>query len=208
MEQLFINRLNMYHFLSRLYILEVDSEMLQTLKDMSFPQATGEYGFDEGYECIRAYLSGCADNMLDELAVDYAAAFLAAGVAQGLAAFPYESIYTGKKRLMMQEATRQVSAWYEENGLGLGSHFPKVAEDHIAAELEFMAFLCQKNIESKNFSDMSEQKAFFMQHMNSWIPTFSKDLEKYADTLFYKGLAKITNGFMKREAALFQALEG
>ena len=212
MRHMLVSRKNMYLFLSRLYILEADLELFQTLKEMEFPADTGISELDEGYECMEQYrkeIEKSADmaEKLEELAVDYADVFLAAGVAQGLAAFPYESVYTSKKKLMMQEARNQVHAIYGEKQLVLDEGFTKVAEDHIAVEMEFMTHLCEDGVaaldaeDEKKLEDVLEtQNQFFAEHIQGWIPTFCQDVEKYSKTLFYKGVSKITRGFIRWEA--------
>ena len=43
--------------------------------------------------------------------------FLGAGIAEGLVAFPFESVYTSKDRLVMQDAYEQVLRIYRSNGV-------------------------------------------------------------------------------------------
>ena len=88
---------------------------------------------------MREYLSSCGPNAVEELAVDYAATFLAAGSAEGAAALPCESVYTSPRRIFMQEARERVSRLYAEKGLGEDEALSDLMEDHIAPELAFMA---------------------------------------------------------------------
>ena len=71
--------------------------------------------------------------------------FLAAGINQGKAAFPYESVYTSSKKIVMQEAWENVKKIYSQNGFSLEDGSSDILEDHIAVELEFMAHLCEKD---------------------------------------------------------------
>jgi len=204
-------RCEMYRFLSRLYILEVDTKLLGQLKELEFPKTTSDDDWDEGYKLIGSYLREFDENVdvkakLDDLAVDYADVFLAAGVAQGLAAFPYESVYTSKKKLIMQEANEQVHMIYAEKGFILSEDFPKGPEDHIAAEMEFMAYLCEEAVaaliqgdEERFKINREEQKSFYKNHLRGWVPLFCQDVDKYAKTLFYKGVSKVTAGFIRWE---------
>jgi len=54
---------------------------------------------------------------LNDLAVDYARIFLGVGIAEGSAAYPYESVYTSKKRIIMQDTLDQVKAMYVAKGI-------------------------------------------------------------------------------------------
>lgn len=210
MRHTLVSRKNMYLFLSRLYILEADAELIKSLKEMEFPADTGISELDEGYEGMENFRKEIESvdlfEKLEELAVDYADVFLAAGVAQGLAAFPYESVYTSRKKLMMQEARDQVHAFYSEKQLALSEGFAKMPEDHIAVEMEFMAHLCEEAIaaidaedEKKLISILEIQKQFFKEHIQGWIPVFCQNVDKYAKTLFYQSVSKITRGFLRWE---------
>ena len=129
-----------YRMLSRLYRVEVDDDFLAELKAMRFPANTGNASVDEGYRTIAVYLSGADAHAITELAVDYVRAFIGHGTDAYSAAYPYESVYTSPKRLMMQEARDEVLAIYRSEGLDKLPSW-KETEDHIALELEFMAVL-------------------------------------------------------------------
>lgn len=188
-----IARKNMYGFLSYLYLFEVDTDRLTALKQMSFPTECHNEDMQEGYQEIAEYLSKREVNQdtLDELAVDYARIFLSAGVAQGKAAFPYESVYTSKQHLIMQEAGSSAAALYVEKGLQPRTDMYRVPEDHLGLLLEFMGCLCE--------DDKDKQEDFLKNHLGNWVPAFVQDVCKYASTDFYKGIAKITKGFLTME---------
>ena len=79
---------------------------------------------------ICGYLSQADGTVLTELAVDYVRAFIGSGNDGFSAAYPYESVYTSPKRLMMQDARDEVLVLYRAFGLdkqeswkeGRGSH--------------------------------------------------------------------------------------
>lgn len=207
--QLLKSRENLYRFLSRLYLLEVDEALLNGMKGMEFPSGCGEPELEEGYRMVEEYIKSAGGDWEEELAVDYAKVFLAAGVAQGLAAFPYESIYASRQRLMMQEAGSDVAALYRAKGLKPRDDMFKVPEDHIGLELDFMAMLCEEACEAVTLPDeerlaalIDEQRDFLKLHLTNWCGGFCSDLLKYAQTGFYKGLSKITSGFLKLEGEL------
>lgn len=193
------SRENMYRFLSNLYLFEVDEELLGALQNMKFPAECPDEDMQEGCQTITAYLKENQDNkdVLDDLAVDYARIFLSAGVAQGKAAFPYESIYTSKQHLMQQESSSTVAALYLEKGLEPRKDMYRVPEDHLGLLLEYMAELCAADNDD-------EQKEFLRNHLMNWVPAFVQDMVKYASTGFYQGLAKMTKGFLSQERSLMQ----
>ena len=93
-----------YGLLSRLFRVEIDQELLDQLHGMRFPAATGNSDVDEGYLRLAKYLSNTWENSLTDLAVDYTRVFIGHGVDAYSAAYPFESVYTSEKRLLMQDA--------------------------------------------------------------------------------------------------------
>lgn len=204
------NRKNLYRFLERIYKVEVDQILLEQLKEMSFPTDCGEE-LCKGYRVIEAYLRDAGADQLTDLAVDYARAFLGAGIVDSaVVAYPYESVYTSSKGLIMQEARDQVLAIYRAKGLSKEEslEFP---EDHIALEFEFMAYLCQETeqaLEAKDWPVVSalliDQLDFLNQHLLNWVPQFCTDIEKFAETQFYKGVGKVTQGYLAMESTILE----
>lgn len=207
------NRENLYRFLARIYRVEVDGLLLNQMKVMSFPAECCETKLSEGYRVFKEYLENCGSDPLTDLAVDFAKVFLGAGIGLNTAAFPYESVYTSKKRIIMQEARDNVRAIYAAKGLYKDDERPEFFEDHISLELDFMAFLCHEaqcvlntQNETEVLSCFKEQMYFLNQHLLNWIPTFCADIEKYSGTEFYKGIGKITNGYLYLDSEILKSL--
>lgn len=192
-----ISRVRIYRLLSRLYRAEADAALLDGLKQMALPQAEGALA--DGYALLKRYLDNCGENALEDLAVDYAGLFLAAGSADGSAAIPCESVYTSPKRIFMQEAWEDVSRRYAEKGLGKDGAVDDLHEDHLALELEFMAWLVEHGT-------VEEQAEFLNAHLLNWIPAFAADIEKYARADFYKAAGRITEAFLALEGEYLSAL--
>lgn len=184
------SRSQMYWLLARLYRLEVEEELLAGLKRVGFPQGEGE--LEAGYARLKSYLDQCGENACEELAVDYASTFLAAGQAKVEAALPYESIYTSEKHIFMQESWEDAVCRYAQKGLGKGETIRDLQEDHLALELEFMANLVEKD-------PPEEQLDFLKSHLLNWVEAFYEDVNRYAKTEFYKAVAEITVAFLKKE---------
>ena len=197
------NRESLYRVLARLYRIEVDEPFLRQLSAMGFPAECDEPELAEGYRMLTAWLRDPGNDPLTDLAVDYARTFLGAGVFEDVAASPYESVYTSKERLIMQEARDQVLAVYNAGGLCLDES-AEIPEDHIALELEFLAHLCREILNTGDdrvrvSALLVEQKKFIERHIVNWIPAFCADIEKCASTDFYRALGKITRGFLRME---------
>lgn len=205
MKQMLQSRANLYALLSRFYQREMDDAFLKKLAALQF--AKGQKGNEllEGCAQLAAYLQGMSADTGEELAVDYARIFLAAGIAQGEAAFPYESVYTSKKRIVMQDAWDAVRAVYRDKGVTCSDK--ELMEDHIGCELDFMAHLCREAAEAEDANrSLMEQRTFLQEHLLNWIPAFTADVEKYAQTDFYRAAAKMTRGFLAMEQELLAAL--
>lgn len=200
------SRKDMYRLLGRIYKIEADQILLDQMKGMEFPAECDTPELVRGFRMLEEYLRDPGRDPLTDLAVDYARVFLGAGQYESIAsAYPYESVYTSPKRLMMQDARDQVVAIYRSKGLKKAEalDFP---EDHIALELEFMAYLCQETqraLDQREWpltaDNFKEQADFLTHHLLNWAPAFCADIEKYAETKFYQAIAQVTRGFLHLE---------
>lgn len=204
-------RARSYGMLARLFREEVDLPTLRELQQMRFPQATGNAAADEGYHQLYDYLKRAWDDSVTELAIDYASTFIGHGVNGYSAAYPYESVYTSERRLLMQEARAEVLATLRENELMRGNW--NEAEDHIALELEFMQRLSLRAADA--LSDDAEDEAiaylrtsydFLENHLLNWVPMLVADMRMHARTLFYQGLAQLTLGSLQEDEAVLREL--
>ena len=206
------NRTSTYILLSRLYLKEIDRELLDELHEMHYPMATGNDDVDTGYLYIATFLSNLWAESLTELAVDYVRSFLGNHVDSYGAAYPYESVYTSEKRLLMQEARDEVLAIYRSFGIEKRDDWNE-GEDHIALELEFMRYLNERCVKAFRDNDIDEatqllvaQRNFLQYHLVSWVPMMTADLRRFSKTKMYQGLAYLTDGFLSTDFALLQDL--
>lgn len=194
-----------YGLLSRLYRVEIDEALLEELRGMRFPARTGDDDVDEGYRLIAKYLSNSWDNSVTDLAIDYVRVFIGHGVDAFSAAYPFESVYTSEKRLLMQEARDEVLAIYRAAGLDKQDSW-KEGEDHVALELEFEQILATRTVKALEQGDEDEayallttQKNFLDDHLAAWAPMMTADMKRFASTDLYRGLAFLTDGFLRTD---------
>jgi TorA maturation chaperone TorD len=210
LRDLLVQRNATYSFLSRLYKVEVDEEFYGFLRGLRVPAHTGSADVDAGYRQIIGYLSHAPANVLTELAVDYVSTFIGHGNNGYSAAYPFESVYTSPKRLLMQGARDEVLILYRAAGIEKSESW-KDGEDHIALELEFMQILGARTVEALDAGDdekalglLASQRNFLEDHLLSWYPMMAADMKKFAKTGLYQGLADLTLGFLHTDRDLLR----
>lgn len=198
-------RAAMYGLLARLYRREVDDALLEELRAARLPVRTGNREASRGYRLIRDYLAGSWENAKTELAVDYVRSFIGHGNTGYSCAYPFESVYTSGRRLLMQDARDEVVAIYRAAGKDKAPDW-KEPEDHIALELEFEGFLCseaakalREGDDDRAFALAVQQRNFLDDHLLNWTPMMLADLDRFAQTGFYQGLGHLTTGFLQSE---------
>lgn len=208
-------RASMYRFLGGLYIMEVDKEQLEALKAMTFPEVEGKSDADQdlrdGYSLIKDYVSKITEEDLDDLAADYAKVFLAAGDATGKAAFPYESVYVDKRHRVGGSTEMQMHSLYLKRGLMADPDVYRTMDDNIGLMLEYQANICEEqaaafqNEDTKKAEELlTEQARFLKKHLTNWVFSFTSDIIRYSERDFYKGVARLTNGFIRKESELLK----
>ncbi len=201
-----------YELLSRLFRVEVDQELLDDLLAMSFPASCENESMAQGYRLIREYLSSSDANTLTDLAIDYVRTFIGSGNDGFSAAYPFESVYTSPKRLLMQEARDEVLVLYHAAGLEKQDSW-KEGEDHIALELEFLSILTRRAIEAFKGGDeercahlLLQQRNFIEDHIEPWLPMMAHDMRKFSKTGLYQGLSHLTTGMIEEDLSFLNEL--
>lgn len=133
----------------------------------------------------------------EERGVEYARLFLG---PQHPAAVPYASFYLSETRQLMTEITIQVRGYYLDAGMAVtGLH--RVPDDHIALELEFMAYLADEGVRNLESGDAGAASAavarlenFYHEHLTKWVPLFADRMQEGAESDFYRGTALALKG--------------
>ena len=185
----------------------MDEEAYESLRSGGFTAGTGSAKVDEGYRLIATYLSNDHDDAITQLAVDYARVFIGHGNTAYSAAYPFESVYTSEKRLLMQEARDEILQCYAEAGLVISPAW-KDPEDHIALELEYLQIMSERAKAALESADEEEalrlvgvQRDFLLRRVTSWTPMMTADMRRFAKTDFYRGLSVLTEGFLAQDKA-------
>ena len=208
-------RARTYGLLARIFRVEVDGKFLDELRHLKFPTSTGNEHVDYGYRTMYNYLKGTWEDTLLDLARDYARTFIGHGNNGRSAAYPFESVHTSEKRLLMQDARDEVLAIYRANLLKKGEEWND-CEDHIALELEFMQVMSERTAkalkegkEDEAVEMLKTQRAFVGQHLANWVPMFVSDIKYFSQTDLYIGAGELLLGFVQTEVeALDDLLDG
>lgn len=127
----------------------------------------------------------------DILVKDYKRLF--AGSEKPLAP-PVSSYYTGNRGLSGIAGSEDVSDFYNSYGWKYRSRY-NYPDNHLGIELLFLTLLNDKYIdmddEACREEMMSEIRRYIKNHLLSWIPEWKKQVDKYAGTTIYKGIASL-----------------
>ncbi len=163
---------------------------------------------------VRCGQSSVDADGLEQLAVTFDRVFFGMGPLTARHAFPYESVYTSDKGILMQDAYAQVARTYREHQLAKDASFTE-PEDHIAVELAFMATLADRTVaflargaEEAADETVRQQRAFARGHLLNWIDRFCADLRIAATGGFYEALAVFTLSFVEADAGLLDEMLG
>lgn len=205
------SRANVYKVLSRSYLKEIDAAFAREFaEEFSFESSNDE--MVRVLNAAKEALSGVDDNALELLAVDFDRVFFGMGPLTARHAFPYESVYTSERGIMMQEAYAQVVHVYREQHLAKDKGFTE-PEDHIAVELAFMATLSERTatflregLEEAAEETIRQQITFANSHLLNWIDRFCVDLAQAASGTFYEYIATFTKLFVQEDIALLSEM--
>ena len=105
----------------------------------------------------------------------------------------------------------QMHALYKARGWEPDPNVYRTMDDNIGLMLEYQGILCDELTAALEAEDtekasalLLEQKEFLKKHLTNWVYSFTGDVIRYAERDFYKGTAKVTNGFLKKETELLK----
>ncbi len=213
---LMASRANVYRLLSRCFRSEVDAALARELAG-DFAFASDDAALTAHLDALRAAVADADEAALELLAVTFDRVFFGMGPLTARHAFPYESVYTSDRGIMMQDAYAQVARAYREQHLAKDASFTE-PEDHVAVELAFMATLADRARTFLEAGDAAgdeaadetvrQSLAFAQAHLLNWVNRFCADLDAAASSDgaagFYPSLARFTDAFVREDAALLE----
>lgn len=193
--------------LSRILYTYPDKAWLQSLADEDVfsesPLGNNQPDVQDGLELLQGWTrtarGGITSEAFDDLRVDYTRLLMGPGT---ILAPPWESVYFNEERLVFQEQTIQVRAWYRRFGVET-ANANQEPDDHIGLEFAFVAHLAQQALialdqqEQTVFESLlAAQHEFLSKHPLSWVPQWCSLVESQANTDFFRGVALLTKGIL------------
>ncbi len=196
MQDILVNqqsRVNLYALLSRILMIEVDKELLETIeKDENI------MAFFPNYEKWEKRKKLSKEDLLNQyLNVDFTNLFL-------LHMIPYESFYTREDQMMETGGENPVLQFFNKHDFRVDLSLARaVSVDHIGIELEFMYKLCEAELKALQDGDKEAaceiakiQKEFLEKHLLVWAPMFLINVKSEAGTALYFDAADLALEFI------------
>jgi len=195
------DRSNIYGLLAAVYRQEINSDLLQQIKDPRFMGVLSDLGSEE----LALFFQKPDKELLEELAVEYARLFL----GPGRHVSPHESVHhpreDGQWGGFWGKSTVEVKKLIESTGLDYKDAY-KGMPDHISVEFEFMQQVILREEKAWEEADTKTastcrhlEKIFIEEHLVRWIPTFCDKVIKEAESPFYREMAALTIKFIEFE---------
>jgi TorA maturation chaperone TorD len=132
------------------------------------------------------------------------------GLTQSRECPPFETEYhANREPFFRSQQMADVAGFYRAFGLLHGQRQPE-RPDHLALELEFMAFLLMKQRLAEEGPEADSdaaavcadaQRTFFRDHLSWWLPAFATGLRRKAEQDYYAALACAIAAFTPLERA-------
>lgn len=171
--------------------------------------------FLEPWQRMLAALQKSANGKTARVEGEYVRLFLVRPVAP-----PFESFYVDPERQAAGWIAARLSQEYSNWGL-VSSPSLREPPDHVAVELEFMAFLCgleaqawKDESSAEGFGTVRSQRDFLEKHLERWFPAFAQEVAVPDTVGLYAVIAETADAFIRHDRdvidlllARFQAAE-
>jgi len=149
-------------------------------------------------------------DLLERLAVEYAGLFYDIGV---IPVDIFESLWLGKEHTLYEDPYFEVVEVYKQWDYKK-SETSTEPEDHIANELDFLAYQLKAAIvtqENSSYLDryrMDSVREFVSNHLSRWVPSFCKRMLEATDSTYYTAAVYLTIGLLKTLNSVLALPEG
>ncbi len=223
MVDLATSRSRVYGFLGALYSRIPDENFAASLSSPELAAflsslANAEEALEdvrEGLGLVQVFIAASAGRSVEELKTEIAVerTRLLRGIKPGYGPPPpYESVYAAGEKGQNAMAMASVKNIYAESGVILPEDIHD-QPDFIGFELDFMRHLTETEARARTANNLEEvirilgrEQAFLVEHVLNWIPRFCDLMLEDAQLDFYRGIARLTKGFVQGEAQTTAAL--
>ena len=204
-------RQSVYELLSGFYLELPDQKMVNTIFDPDFRNRLSEVAsvFETGeiHEGLRlissfalSFQNESQEEMLRQIAIDRTRLFR--GISKKHSPLPpYESCY--REQRLCGESSAEVYKFYCKLGVALPEAWTE-SPDYLGIEIDFMRLLCRREEEAwmnnqpeKGLEFLRASIEFLKDHLLKWVPSFLEKMYQTTELDLYRGLAKLTSGFLK-----------
>lgn len=199
--------------LSRLYAAPPDLGMFAIMQDLDSEESTTlnseDSDWTEGLGLLAGYCRQAdLDKRLVDVIADHSQLFVGPGHVQ---APPWGSVHIDVGFLHGPSSQKVAGAY---RAAGLEPDRPdQEPPDHLAIELDFIAQLDKRISDALATGDVEEAsqnlsalKDFVSNFLVPWVDSFSRLVEKHAETDFYRGLARITRSAVELQQSFASRL--
>lgn len=203
-------RSNMYRFLSAAFLQPPSEALVAPLLADGFIEEMEEVFGAAAVDDLRKFAGGFQGDY-EGLDQEFQDLFM---IPLGRYVTPYEAVYRDEREigdtrvpgLLMGPSTLAVKQLYREAGAAISEDF-KDLPDHVGLELACMEFLCEEEArawEQEHLDDGRRmrdlQKKLLQEHLLLWVPALCGRIREKALGPFYRGIAGLTEMFLRREA--------
>jgi TorA maturation chaperone TorD len=202
-------RRSLYRFFA-ISLLYPEDARLQALEDVAASVEERElapFAFHRAWSDLTQVLRSGIDRGLAEK--EYVRLFSVS--TGGAPCPPHESYYLATPGKAAASVALELEAEYRRLGLTLSPE-ARTLPDHVAAEMEAMAFVCGKEAEawaSRSLSRAAEvlehERSFLDTHLGRWFPLFSERVLQSGEG-FYTAVVTAADAFVKHDVDLLKAL--
>lgn len=190
-------RAGVYRLLSGAFVEEVAAGFVNALRT---PDTLAQLA-EAGLRFDADFLESPVDELVEELAVEYATLFASSG---GFPPIESVRLHGGYQ----QQPAFAAMQTYRRHGFALHPGRHAVFPDQLGVELLFVAELLERASEALDHGDEAaarrldkEIKRFWVQHLGRWVRGYARLVERAARHSFYREMARFLAGFAEEEIA-------
>lgn len=202
------NRSFLYSLLARGFAEEPDAAFLGILAQDHSRAEVGLVSHELTSQTTDAYdalLATARETPLDTLRGQYVSIFVGPGTCK---AYPWETVHLSDTKSLFQPELLPIRETYRAAGF-LPAHYPRVQDDFIGLELDFLAKLAAAALHSWESGDeaatherLAQSHAFLEGHLLRWVDSLSASIAREYGDGFYATLARLTACIARRDCSL------